>query len=287
MSVNPPQRNNTYMIDPESGAEMARLIEQDRLLTEAMGGLFPPGMDLSRTHSILDLACGPGGWVQEVAFAHPEIKVTGIDISQKMIQYAASMARAQGLDNVSFQVMDATMPLAFPDNTFDFVNARYLVGFMSAAGWPRLVAECLRVTRPGGILRFTECDDIGTTSSPAYETMKELIARAGQLSGRNLAPGGRNAGITPLLGRFLREAGCELIQRQAHVLDFSQGAKAAHSNYQNFIAGARLLQAFVVKMGVTTPQEWDALYERALTEMLADDFCGLWYFLSTWGQKPD
>jgi hypothetical protein len=53
---------NSYINDPESGAEMARLLDQDHTLTKAMGGLLPElGSDIESMQDILDLACGPGG----------------------------------------------------------------------------------------------------------------------------------------------------------------------------------------------------------------------------------
>ncbi len=59
--------DNTYVIDAESGAEMARLIDQDRIATRAMGGLFSERDDLSTIFDVLDIGCGPGGWVLDVA----------------------------------------------------------------------------------------------------------------------------------------------------------------------------------------------------------------------------
>ncbi len=47
-----PDENN-YFIDAESATEMARLINQDRLFTENMGGLFPERNDVSSMHDIL------------------------------------------------------------------------------------------------------------------------------------------------------------------------------------------------------------------------------------------
>jgi hypothetical protein len=63
MPTEPKPNESTYVIDSESGAEMARLMVQDRILTEGMGGLFTelPGATLVNVHDILDLACGPGG----------------------------------------------------------------------------------------------------------------------------------------------------------------------------------------------------------------------------------
>ena len=72
----------------------------------------------------------------EVARAYPHIDVVGVDISEKMIRYAQAQARVLGLDNVSFQVMDVINPLAFPEEAFDFVNARFISPFMPKDGWP-------------------------------------------------------------------------------------------------------------------------------------------------------
>src|SRR5579884_2554771 len=161
---------NTYVAPTESAAEMARLIDQDRLVTEAMGGLFPPDLDPKAVRAVLDVGCGPGGWAREVAYQYPEMRVTGIDISQTMIDYANGFVRVEGLDNAQFQIMDATQPLAFPDGSFDVVNARFMVGFLRRSAWPGVVRELARVTRPGGRIILTECDQTGTTNSEAYHT---------------------------------------------------------------------------------------------------------------------
>ena len=55
--------NNTYILDPESPPEMARLIDLDRVVTKAMGGPLAGIPDLPSEAKVLDVACGPGGWV--------------------------------------------------------------------------------------------------------------------------------------------------------------------------------------------------------------------------------
>ena len=56
----PSENDNLYFNDPESGAEMARLMDQDRLITKGMGGLFPERDDeLAGIRRILDIGCGP------------------------------------------------------------------------------------------------------------------------------------------------------------------------------------------------------------------------------------
>src|SRR5437764_1037657 len=92
----PPKDENVYFNDPESGAEMARLLTQDRLITRGMGGLFSERSDLSGIHRILDVACGPGGWALEVAFSYAEREVVGLDVSRAMIDYSVGTEAHEG-----------------------------------------------------------------------------------------------------------------------------------------------------------------------------------------------
>ncbi len=277
---------NTYVIDPESAAEMGRLMDQDLLLTKAMGKLLPEQVNPSKIHAILDMACGPGGWALEVAFAYPEIEVMGIDISRAMIEYARMRTRTQRLSNAGFLVMNALAPLEFPDDSFDLVNARFLASFMPPTVWPKLVRECMRVTRPGGAIRLTEAVDFGMSTSPALEKLNTMALRAYQLVGRSFSPEEQHSGVLPRLGRMLREAGFQHIQLKAHVLDFSKRAEAYNGWYQNYMTGVKLGQPFLVKTGVATQEEVEALYQQALEEMKAEDFCALFFFLSVYGEKP-
>ncbi len=172
--IEPLTCTNAYFIDPENVAEMARLIRLDALMAQGMGGLFAPAehVDLAQVHDVLDIACGPGRWVQELAFNYPDLQITGIDISRTIIQCAHAQAHLQGLDNANFQMMDALQPLEFPDNSFDIVNARLMFDFMPRLAWGEVLQEFVRVTRPGGIIRLTECDELGVTNSCALEKLK-------------------------------------------------------------------------------------------------------------------
>ena len=279
------QKESTYVIDAESGTEMARLINQERLLTKVMGGVFPERFDLSHASHILDIGCGPGSWVLEVAFENPKIKVVGIDISRLMIEYARAHAEAQGMDNASFRVMNVLEALEFADNSFDVVNARYINSFMLKTSWPPLMKEILRILRPGGTLLLTECE-WSITNSLVFEKMGEMLTRVGTLTGRSFSPDGRHIGITPMLGRFLREAGFVDMQKKAHVLEFSAGTEDYGDTYQDLMAGLKLLEPYLVLAKMTTAEEFDELYQQALTELMLNTFCGVGFMLTVWGKKP-
>lgn len=285
MSTDQPSNETTYFIDAENAAEMARLMNQDRIITNNMGGLFPEQSDLSRISYVLDIGCGPGGWVLDVAHTFPAMQVVGIDVSGLMIEYASAEAKMQRMSNVSFKVMDARKPLEFLDSSFDLVNARFISGFMPPALWPVLLQECWRILRPGGIIRLTE-PEFPLSNSLASERLYGLVARALQAARQSFSPDGRHVGITPMLGRFLRNAGFQNIQRKAHALDSSAGSETFTSQYQNTMVFLKLLQPFVVKTGVSTQQEIEGLYQQALAEMMSDTYCVVWFYLTVSGEKP-
>ncbi len=281
--IDPLKSGKVYFNDPESSAEMLRLLEQDRLITQGMGGLFPErSNDFSGIQRVLDAACGPGGWVQEVALAHREIEVVGFDISQAMIDYARMQAQVQSLDNASFIVMNLLKPLDFPASSFDLVNARF-INFLPAAAWPKLLQEFRRIARPGGIIRLTESEWWYYTNSPALENLNAMIIRALKLQGGSFSE--RFTGVLPMLGRFLLDAGCSIINYQPHVIDYSFSTEAYQGFRQDAAVVFKSFQPFIVRMGVATQKEVDQLYEQMRLEMLQEGFRGLMLPVTAWGVK--
>jgi ubiquinone/menaquinone biosynthesis C-methylase UbiE len=274
-----------YFNDPESAAEMARLLEQDRLITAGMGGLFSERSDLAGIHRLLDVACGPGGWALQVARRYPQVEVMGVDISRTMIDYANAQARQQGLGNASFRAMDMRQALDFPDAFFDLVNARF-INFLSASAWPALVQEFGRITRPGGTIRLTESEWWYYSSSPALETLNSLLIRALKQQGDSFSQSGRFTGVLPMLGSFLRQAGCITVSYRPHVIDYSFGSPAHEGFRQDAAAVFKLFQPFLVNTGVATQSEVDQLYQHMRAEMQREDFRGLLFPLTAWGEKP-
>ena len=92
---------------------------------------------------VLDLACGPGEWALEVSREFPELSVTGVDLSEQMIRYARAQAQARNLKTL-FRIMDILqIPWEdFPDQSFDFINVRFITSLVPKHLLPALYHEC-------------------------------------------------------------------------------------------------------------------------------------------------
>jgi ubiquinone/menaquinone biosynthesis C-methylase UbiE len=276
----------TYVLNPESQIEMGRLIKQSRMITRGMGGPLSGIPDPSRLKNILDLCCGPGGWVLDVASALPDTLIEGVDISHMMVDYANTQARTQQLSNASFRVMNIAEPLDVPDASFDLVNARLLVGVLKQDMWASFLRECNRILRPGGLLRLTETLDTGYTSSASVNQIGALIMQALWKAGYGFSPDGRSFGLSHILPSLLREQGYQQIQLFAYALEGSAKMESWADGYHDIETLSLQMKPLLIKLGLITDEAFDQLYKRALADMQSDEFRGMGYFLTVLGQKP-
>jgi ubiquinone/menaquinone biosynthesis C-methylase UbiE len=282
----PDPSQNKYVIDIEAAAETARLLEQDRLLTRTMGGLFPERLDddLADVRQILDIACGPGGWALDVAFMYPDKEIVGVDINQTMIKYAFAQARVRKLQNVTFEFMDVRKPIEFQDASFDLVNARTICAFMDKASWPVLLAECKRILRSGGCIRLTELES-GASNSLAGQRLQGLLNQAFMQQGRTFSVDGNSIGVIYMLARLLREAGFSEVQQRAFVLDGSYGTELHYNGCKDAEVAFSLLKPYILKTTLVDEAEYDRLYHQMLIDFMSDSYTGMYHGLTVWGIK--
>lgn len=274
-----------YIADAETVQEMVRLLEQDMLLTRAVSGLLPSDADPALVHDVLDIGCGPGGWVLEVAKAYPHIHITGIDSSELMIDYAANRAIVERKANAHFQVMNFRQ-LDFPDASFDIVNARFVQWFISADEHQRIASEWFRVLRPGGMLRFIENELPVFTNSPSLELSTTKFLTALNLLGKTIAPGGRQGGITLMLRPLLHFLGCQAIQETAQLINFSFGTPHYESFTQNILHSMTTMIPIILATKTMSKRALIAAEEQTRAEIRRADFLGITFFVSAWGRKP-
>jgi ubiquinone/menaquinone biosynthesis C-methylase UbiE len=102
---------------------------------------------------VLDVCSGMGGPARYLAH-RLGCRVTGLDITKSRHEGAIRLTRMVGLDHlVEFRLGNA-LDMPFADATFDVVIGQE--AFAHVPDKPRLIAECVRVARPGGIVAFTD-----------------------------------------------------------------------------------------------------------------------------------
>ena len=274
----------TYFVQDLQDEELLRLAGQDQFLTASMGGVFPEQAAPSDFSRVLDVACGPGGWVIEAAQTYPEMSLVGIDLNQRTLTYARKQAAAHHVDDrIEFHAMDALGILAFPDDSFDLVNLRFAISFVRTWDWPRLLREMLRVVRPGGVIRLTDEEVIHQSTSQGVTQFCEMLLcalfRSGHLFNQE------SSGLTAHLAPLLRQYGCQGVQTRNHALQFRAGTPEGLAYVKDGEYLQRTFRPFLQKWGCMS-KEYDAIHQQTLEEIRRPDFCATWHLLTAWGIKP-
>ena len=102
---------------------------------------------------VLDVCSGMGGPARWLAWRRG-CRVTGLDFTASRVEAAKRLSRRVRLDHlVDFVYGDATaMPL--PASTYDVLIAQE--AWLHIPDKPALIAECVRVAKPGGVIAFTD-----------------------------------------------------------------------------------------------------------------------------------
>lgn len=98
---------------------------------------------------VLDIGCGTGQTTRDAARTATAGTALGVDISSAMIDRARELAIAEGLQNVSFEQVDAETH-TFPSSRFDIAISRF--GTMFFADPIAAFANIARALRPAGRL---------------------------------------------------------------------------------------------------------------------------------------
>jgi ubiquinone/menaquinone biosynthesis C-methylase UbiE len=281
-----PEHSGTYFVQDRSNQEeLARLQIQDQMVTTGMGGVLPEQPDPTIFQRVLDVGCGTGGWIIEVAKTYPSISLlVGVDANPRTIKYAQSQAEAQGVsDRVQFRMMDAIRKLEFDTDFFHLVNQRFGASYLRTWDWPNLLLECQRVIRPGGGIRITE-SDYCESSTPALTRLYHMLSQAFHQSGHLFAPD--KSGVASELARMLRQYGFQNVQTRTHLLEYRAGTAEGQLFYEDTKRVFRTIVPFFHKWS-SVPEDYEEIYQQMLSELQQPDCVARWSILTAWGKKRD
>ncbi len=206
--------------------------------------------------SVLDVACGPG--LVACAFARHAAQVTGIDITEAMIEQARLRQAEQGQHDLHWQVGNA-VPLPFADGTFSLVVTRY--SFHHFQEPVSALAEMIRVCRPGGrvmvadVAMKPECSeafdgierlrDSSHTHALTEPEFEELFCGSGlELSGRGSYP--VDIELETLLGAAFPNPGDDAVIRRMVTDDIGVNALGVNAR----VVDGRVLYGFPIAVYV-------------------------------------
>lgn len=259
-----------------SEAERERLIAQCEIHgAEAADLLDRIGVEPG-WHAI-DMGCGPLGVLDLMEQrAGPAGQVVGLDREARMLEMAGRSIAERGLRRVRLVEAEA-QATGLPAASFDLAHARLVL--VNVPYPAEVVAEMVRLVRPGGWVALQEVDWVSWVCEPPHPAWDRLMAAITSVWGK--------AGLDPFIGRrlagMLRAAGLVGVEAKAHAYVWRPG-----DLYQTLlITFAGIARERILAAGELAEVELDRLLAE-LTEHLAHPGTSVVYalFFQAWGRKP-
>jgi len=139
---------------PADEEELERLDKQHSVLSELMGGKYPTPMlevmadEPGETKACLDLGCGSGNWIMDVARDFPNCIAIGTDL--------IPMQSPTMPPNCRSEVDDINLGIEHFYGDFNVVHARLISS--GIRDYNLLIDQISRVLRPGGLIDVSEFD---------------------------------------------------------------------------------------------------------------------------------
>jgi SAM-dependent methyltransferase len=166
---------NTYLLAGRD-SELARLRLQARVWEPAARALAAD-LELPFGARVLDVGCGPLGWLRVLAERVPDGVVVGTDVDPEMLAVARAAVDEAGHDHVRL-IEDDLFHSALPAGMFDLVHARFQLCPLGRVH--EQLAAYRRLLKPGGILILEDPDTRSWTYEPYAPATARLIGRIRQ-----------------------------------------------------------------------------------------------------------
>lgn len=101
--------------------------------------------EIQVNEKVIDIACGTGA--QVFALAGRAAKITGVDLSQSMIDFANRKLRKSGFGNVTFYTADATKLEQFSDKSFDVATMSLALHQFTPDLYKPILSEMNRIAK--------------------------------------------------------------------------------------------------------------------------------------------
>ncbi|CCC11143.1 hypothetical protein SMACR_03857 [Sordaria macrospora] len=153
------------------------------IMLQLEGKLYLSPLDKKKVEKVLDVATGSGLWAIDFADEFPNAEVIGTDVSPIQPSWVPP--------NVKFELEDCNREWAWPENTFDFVNLRTLIGVVD--DWYALFRNAYRVAKPGSYVEsYVPGSDIlsdngSVKEDSPYDQWCKVFREGGKKLGRTFA----------------------------------------------------------------------------------------------------
>ncbi|CAG8486752.1 2145_t:CDS:2 [Ambispora leptoticha] len=259
--------SNSEYIGANDDEEANRLIRYHEAIKIVWGGLFysPIEEKLENGAKVIDVGCGAGVWLLDMAQKYPNSYFVGIDFSP--------MFPTEGLPtNLTFLNYNFLDGAPFNDSYFDFAHLKFMTASFTKVQWKeKVIPELIRITKSGGWIEFMECENV-RTNGVAMKRISNGMKKFFEEKDMDCISNGH-------LPHLLEETNAfsEIRNEKKSITLGKKGGYAGQETLKFYMSGIKSARILMSSYMDIMPEHYDALVEAAFIEadkydMFSDNF---------------
>ncbi|KAJ3129206.1 hypothetical protein HK098_002190 [Nowakowskiella sp. JEL0407] len=242
---------------PEKLEESEYYKLQHLLYSHCFGRLFEMPIEemlLNGKAKILDVGCGSGTWVKEVALKYPNAEIHGIDI-------AANFRDIEPTDNMKLFRADVLSRLPYADNTFDAVYQRLLSFSIPKRKWNHVISELKRIVKPGGYIELVEVVETGSNEfhPPKWDLLWSGVVKSMERRGIDI-------NIASKFPKMFAEMDIDVVNQEVRSFPIGWDGKLGELQNINLISLFSSLKPLLSRTYGIAGEEYDLMVMEGLEE---------------------
>ncbi|RHZ81969.1 hypothetical protein Glove_115g26 [Diversispora epigaea] len=221
---------------------------------------------------VLDIGCGSGIWICELATEFPKSTFIGVD----MVPVYPSEIKPNNAEFVKNNILKG---LTFKDNEFDYVHSSKMGTVFKDEEWiNKVIPELIRVTKPQGWIEFSDVDirliDAGPNSTRLVDGISQGMSNSGI-----------NTGSITLVKKWLQPRVTNITELNKLVPIGVWEPTFGNFNLQDCVDFVKLQRSWLANAMDITEDKLLKLEELAYAEFYSTKYKGKFSITRVFGQK--
>jgi ubiquinone/menaquinone biosynthesis C-methylase UbiE len=274
-----PRRMVAGYVDAHMDARLYRYIQH------VMGNrLIPAPISMHHMHTVLDIGCGAGDWLIDLACHYPGIQMYGLDINHETLKQARERCIYNHLTNIRWRQIDTIQDVTLPDSSVDLIHLRRCHYWITPQRWRTFFTACAHLLKSGGWISVINVELVELPSS-AFVSLQRALWRTLKRLNHSMDPTGITYGSLPRLPGMLHASSFDQVNYELYAIDLGfMGGLSAQYLLSAALQNIYSTRDIIINQGELSADTFDALFSQIQVDLQDPYLCGWGYLISVWGR---
>lgn len=259
-----------------------------RYMLHIMGNkLVPAHIAIQNMSVVLDIGCGAGDWLIDMARLYPGVQMYGLDINHETLKLARERCIHSHLVNIQWRQINSLQDAPLLNGYVDLIHLRRCHYWITPQRWYTFFTSCQRILKPGGWISAIDIEMV-ELSSPAFMTLRHALLHTLQQLNHCMDTTANSYGVLPRLPHMLHEASFTQVGYELYAIDLGfMSGQSGQSFLSLVLDNFYSVRTAIIQYGELTEEAFDKLVSQIRIDLQDPYLCGWGFLISAYGKRRE